>query len=120
MTKHRFKSKTLPAISMVGPVTIWLLVCVAAPLVYVFIMSFCGLDEFYNVSYHFTLNNYKRLADSNYVDIYLHSLIIALTTTVVCILLAYPFAYIIARTKSKRKNLLYMLVIIPFWTNSLF
>ena len=119
MTKHRFKSKTLPAISMVGPVTIWLLVFVAAPLVYVFIMSFCGLDEFYNVSYHFTLNNYKRLADSNYVDIYLHSLIIALTTTVVCILLAYPFAYIIARTKSKRKNLLYMLVIIPFWTNSL-
>ena len=73
----------------------------------------------YNVSYHFTLNNYKRLADSNYVDIYLHSLIIALTTTVVCILLAYPFAYIIARTKSRRKNLLYMLVIIPFWTNSL-
>ena len=33
MTKHRFKSKTLPAISMVGPVTIWLLVFVAAPLV---------------------------------------------------------------------------------------
>ncbi len=119
MTKHRFKSKTLPAISMVGPVTIWLLVFVAAPLVYVFIMSFCGLDEFYNVSYHFTLNNYKRLADANYVDIYLHSLIIALTTTVVCILLAYPFAYIIARTKSRKKNLLYMLVIIPFWTNSL-
>lgn len=61
MTKHRFKSKTLPAISMVGPVTIWLLVFVAAPLVYVFIMSFCGLDEFYNVSYHLRLTIIRDL-----------------------------------------------------------
>ena len=119
MTKHRFKAKTLPALSMVGPVSIWLLVFVAAPLVYVLIMSFCGLDEFYNVSYHFTFANYKRLVNVNYLNIYLHSLIIALVTTVICILVGYPFAYIIARTKSKRKNLLYMLVIIPFWTNSL-
>ena len=36
-----------------------------------------------------------------------------------CILIGYPFSYIIARTKSKKKQLLYMLVIIPFWTNSL-
>ena len=40
-------------------------------------------------------------------------------TTILCILIGYPFSYIIARTKSKRKQLLYMLVIIPFWTNSL-
>ena len=46
-------------------------------------------------------------------------MIIALLTTILCILIGYPFSYIIARTKSKRKQLLYMLVIIPFWTNSL-
>ncbi|MGN0379327.1 MAG: ABC transporter permease [Butyrivibrio sp.] len=119
MTKHTFKAKTLPAISMVGPVTIWLLVFVAAPLVYVLVMSFCGLDQFYNVSYHFTLANYKRLVNADYVKIYGHSLLIAFVTTLICILVGYPFAYIIARTKSKRKSLLYMLVIIPFWTNSL-
>ena len=119
MTKHTFKAKTLPAISMVGPVTIWLLVFIAAPLVYVLVMSFCGLDQFYNVSYHFTLANYKRLVNADYVKIYGHSLLIAFVTTLICILVGYPFAYIIARTKSKRKSLLYMLVIIPFWTNSL-
>lgn len=119
MTKHRFRSKTLPSITMVGPVTIWLLFFVAAPLLFVVIMSFCGIDEFYNVKYQFTFENYVRLFNPDYAKIYLQSLTIALSTTVICVLLAYPFSYLIARTKSRRKNLLYMLVIIPFWTNSL-
>ncbi len=119
MTKHRLKSKTIPAISMVGPVTIWLLFFIAFPLIYVMIMSFCGLDQFYNVSYHFTLENYKRLINPDYAKIYGHSVFIALSTTLICILVGYPFAYLIARTKSKHRNLLYMMVIIPFWTNSL-
>ena len=55
----------------------------------------------------------------DYLKIYARSLVIALMTTVMCIIIGYPFAYIIARTKSRRKKLLYMLVIIPFWTNSL-
>lgn len=119
MTKHKLKAKTIPAVSMVGPVTIWLLFFVATPLIYVVIMSFCGIDQFYNVSYHFTLSNYKRLFNADYVKIYGQSIFIALATTVICILIAYPFSYFIARTKSKYKTLLYMLVIIPFWTNSL-
>ena len=56
---------------------------------------------------------------ADYLKIYGQSIVIALLTTIICILVGYPFAYIIARTKSKRKQLLYMLVIIPFWTNSL-
>ncbi len=119
MTKHKFRSQTLPSITMVGPVTIWLLFFVAAPLIFVLIMSFCKIDEFYNVSYEFTLKNYFRLVDPSYIKIYGQSLIIAFLATFVCIILAYPFSYIIARTKSKKKNLLYMMVIIPFWTNSL-
>ena len=42
-----------------------------------------------------------------------------MVTTILCILIGYPFSYWIARTKSKKKKILYMLVIIPFWTNSL-
>lgn len=117
--KHKLRAKALPAVSMVGPVTVWLLFFVATPLIYVLIMSFCGLDEYYNVSYQFTLKNYRRMFDSDYLIIYGRSILIAFLTTVGCLLLAFPFTYFIARTKSKRKSLLYMLVIIPFWTNSL-
>ena len=118
-SKHQWKSNTLPALVMVGPVSFWMLIFIAVPLIYVLIMSFCSIDEYYNVTYKFTVSNYERLIDIDYLKIYGQSLLIAFLTTFFCILVAYPFSYLIARTKSRRKNLLYMLVIIPFWTNSL-
>jgi len=118
-SKHEWRSNTLPSIIMVGPVTLLLLFLVVAPLIFVGIMSFCKTDAYYNVVYDFTLVNYGKLVSPDYLKIYLQSIFIALITTVICILLGYPFSYIIARTKSKKKSLLYMLVIIPFWTNSL-
>lgn len=118
-SKHEWRSNTLPAAVMVGPVSLWLILLVAVPLIYVAVMSFCSIDEFYNVTFQFTTENYVRLMNADYVKIYGQSLIIALLTTVLCVLIAYPFSWFIARTKSKKKKLLYMLVIIPFWTNSL-
>ncbi len=118
-TKHEFRANTLPALVTVGPVTIIMVLLIAVPLIYVAVMSFCSIDEFYNITFDFTLENYVRLANVDYLKIYAQSIVIALVTTVICILVGYPFSYIIARTKSKKKKILYMLVIIPFWTNSL-
>ena len=117
--KKNFRGNTLPALVMVGPVTLWLLLLVAVPLIYVVFMTFCSLDSNYNLVFTFTLDNYKRLFDANYVQIYGQSLLIAFATTVICIVVGYPFAFLIARVFTKRKAILYMLVIIPFWTNSL-
>jgi len=119
MTKHNLKSNAVPAAVMVGPVALWLSFFVAIPLLYVLVMSFCSIDEHYNVVFKFTLVNYQRLFNPNYIQIYGQSILIAFLTTLICILLAYPFTMIISRTLSKRKTILYMLVIIPFWTNSL-
>ncbi len=118
-SKHEFRSNTLPAMVTVGPVALLLMFLVAAPLILVAVMSFCKTDEYYNVIYEFTAANYTKLVSVEYVKIYARSLLIAFVTTLICVLIGYPFAYIIARTKSKKKKLLYMLVIIPFWTNSL-
>lgn len=118
-SKHEFRANTLPALVTVGPVTLIMVLLIAVPLIYVAVMSFCSIDEFYNVTFDFTFDNYVRLANADYLKIYAQSLIIALLTTVICIFVGYPFSYIIARTKSKKKKILYMLVIIPFWTNSL-
>ena len=100
MNKKRFREKTLPATIMVGPVTLWLILLVAVPLIYILVMSFCSIDQYYNVTFQFTFDNYKHLADSSYIKIYVQSFVIALLTTVICIVLAYPFTYVIARTKS--------------------
>ncbi len=118
-SKHEFRSNTLPAAVMVGPVAVIMIFLVVIPLIYVIVMSFCSVDDYYNVVYRFTLKNYKMLADQQYIHVYVQSLIIATLTTAICVLIAYPFSYLIARTKSRRKQLLFMLVIIPFWTNSL-
>ncbi len=117
--KHQWRSNTLPALLTVGPVTLVLVLLVAIPLIYVVVMRFCSIDQYYNVQLQFTLDNYKRLVSANYMKIYAQSILIAFVTTLLCILIGYPFSYIIARTQSRRKKLLYMLVIIPFWTNSL-
>ena len=118
-SKHEFKSNTMPAMVTVGPVALLLIFLVAAPLVLVAVMSFCQTDEYYNVVYKFTSENYSKLVSADYLKIYAQSLLIAFITTVLCVLIGYPFSYVIARTKSKKKQLFYMLVIIPFWTNSL-
>ena len=46
-TKHEFRSNTLPAFFTVGPVTLLMVLLVAVPLIYVAVMSFCSIDEFY-------------------------------------------------------------------------
>lgn len=119
MIGKKMKASSVSAAVMVGPVTLWLAFFVAVPLLYVFVMSFCSLDQNYNVVFHFTMENYARLFDINYLEIYFQSLVIAFLTTVICLVLAYPFSFLIARTTSRYKAVLYMLVIIPFWTNSL-
>lgn len=118
-SRHEFRANTLPAMLTVGPVTLIMILLIAVPLLYVAVMSVCSLDEYYNVTFKFTLSNYTRLLNADYLKIYIQSIVIALVTTVLCILIGYPFAYFIARIKSKKKKILYMLVIIPFWTNSL-
>ncbi len=117
--RRNFRANTLPALVTVGPVTLWLLAFVAVPLLYILIMGFCTTDEFYNVVYSFTLDNFQAMLDPDYLKIYGQSIVIALLTTIVCLALAYPFSYLISRTFKSKKTLLYMLIIIPFWTNSL-
>jgi spermidine/putrescine transport system permease protein len=116
---RKFRSSVLPILTMVGPVSLWLLFFVAVPLIYVMVMSFCSIDANYDIVFSFTLANYHSLLDVGYLQIYVQSLVIALLATAICLLLGYPFAFLISRTFQSKKTILYMMVIIPFWTNSL-
>ena len=64
--------------------------------------------------------NYISLVqDSLYFNAYLSSLQIAAITTLICLFLAYPFAYFMARSPANRRPALLMLVMLPFWTSFL-
>jgi spermidine/putrescine transport system permease protein len=83
------------------------------------ISSFLGHSDTQFLSLPATFSNYKELNDTIYLRIFNKSFAIAGIATFLCLLLGYPFAYIIARMQSRWKNFLIMLVIIPFWTSSL-
>ena len=59
------------------------------------------------------------MQDSLYVSAYLESIKIALISTIFCLLIGYPMAYYIARSPEQTRNILLMLVILPFWTSFL-
>jgi len=66
------------------------------------------------------LANYRFLfTDSLYVDSFLYSVKIAAISTSLCLVLGYPMALGIARAPPARRNLLLMLIILPFWTSFL-
>ena len=72
------------------------------------------------IHFQIKVDNYLSLAeDSLYVQTYLSSLGFAALTTVICLLLAYPFAYFLARSLADQRPALLMLVMLPFWTSFL-
>lgn len=102
-----------------SPVTFWLVLFFIFPLLFILFISFATRGLYGGIEYTFTLENYTRFFDPLYLKILWDSILIAGFTTLICLVFGYPFAYIIARSPKKYRNLLLMLVIVPFWTNSL-
>jgi putrescine transport system permease protein len=66
------------------------------------------------------VGNYLSLAeDSLYIQTYLSSVKFAAITTAICLVIAYPFAYFMARSPADKRPALLMLVMLPFWTSFL-
>lgn len=118
-SKKKIKSKFAPIISMVGPITFWLSVFVIIPLIYVAFMSFMKRGTYGGISYEFTLSNYKTIFDPLYFKVITNSIKIALTSSIICILIGYPFAYFLSNQPPARRGIFIMLIMIPFWTSSL-
>ncbi|MBA2654656.1 MAG: spermidine/putrescine ABC transporter permease PotB [Gammaproteobacteria bacterium] len=102
-----------------GLIWIWLTVFAFLPIVLVITASLLHRDSMTLLRLPFTVTNYLHLFNNAYVKIFLKSFEIAGLSTLLCLLIAYPFAYLIAQTKVKYRSLLLLLVIIPFWTSSL-
>jgi len=113
------RSHHLRAALLLSPGIFWLTCFFLAPLVIVFLYSFWARGEYGGVEWRFTLGNYARLADPLYFGIFLESCWLALLTTLICLLLGYPFAYALTKVNRRWRNFLLVLVVIPFWSNFL-
>ncbi|MEX2940326.1 spermidine/putrescine ABC transporter permease PotB [Serratia fonticola] len=115
MKKSRNLLQNLVIIGTVG----WLVLFVFLPNLMIIGTSFLTRDDANLVQMVFTLDNYTRLFDPLYGQVMLHSLNMAAIATLCCLLLGYPFAFILARLPERLRPLLLFLLIVPFWTNSL-
>ena len=99
-----------------SPYIIWSGLFIVIPLFLIIFFAFTKSD---NGTYSFTLNNFKELMQPMYFRIFYRSIRLALISTILCLLIGYPAAYIIAKSKASRQSVLLMLVIIPMWMNFL-
>lgn len=87
------------------PMYLWTIVFVFVALLYVIGLSFLSRGEVVGVTGELTLNNYARLASPEYLNVLWKSLKLATMTTVICIVVGYPFGYLMARLNPSRAPL---------------
>ncbi|MFN8630616.1 MAG: ABC transporter permease [Chloroflexota bacterium] len=105
-------------LALLGPGLSWLAVFFALPLVFIFIVSFGQRDAFGDVSFaNPSFQNYLRALEPTFLPTVWNSLRYATLTTILSIVIAYPMAYWISRYGGRRKGLLLVLVMLPFWTS---
>ena len=97
----------------------WLLLFVFIPNVMIIGTSFLTRDEANLIEMTFTMDNYLRLFDPLYAKVLWHSFYMAIVATLICLVVGYPFAYIVAKMPERWRPFMLFLIIIPFWTNSL-
>lgn len=98
---------------------VFLLAFIIIPAGYIVVTSFCRADDLGNISATFTLLNYTKLFSEIYGSVLLNSVRIAFITTVCVFLAAFPLAYIISRMSKKLQIIMMLLIVLPYWTNSL-
>ena len=105
--KLRFSRKTLCI-----PYAVFLLFFVIAPMLVIVFYAFTDKNN------HVSFTNFLQFfSDPMKLSTIVYSVVIALITTVICLLIAYPVACILARSKMKRKHIILLLFVTPMWIN---
>lgn len=114
------KKKIDPAfLVMVGPVSAWMLLLVLIPFIYILVISFMKRSTYGGVELGFTLENVLQVLELSNLKVFGQSVLMAFVTTVICILIAYPFAYFVAQKSAVVKTVIMAMVMVPFMISSL-
>ena len=119
MEEEKGSGWSLRLAGLLAPVTFWLGLFFLVPLLFILAYSFGTSGVYGGITLGFNPGNYLRVFDPLYLEIVGRTLVIALINTFLCLVLGYPLAYFIAFKGGSRKNVLILLVMIPFWTSLL-
>lgn len=103
---------------MITLVVVWLFLFALVPQLGVVFVAFLTSSPERMFELPFSLHSFSRLFDPIFLKILWDSIFLASTSTILCLLVGYPFAYGIATAKENWRPFLLLLIIIPFWTNS--
>lgn len=104
---------------MLLPLYMFTIVFILGPLVYMVVLSFLQRAETWGVTNQLTLKNYMDILEPVYLQTFAESFKLAILSTVLIMLIGYPFGYFMAKLTAKWKKRTMMLLMIPFWTSSL-
>ena len=104
--------------SLFGPGVLFLIAFFLIPLLIMFVYSVMPRGEYGGVERGFTLESYQRFFVPIYLTILIRTFVVSTICTVICLVLGYPVAYVIARS-GRWKNFFLFLVVLPFWTSFL-
>lgn len=97
----------------------WLVLFFAVPLGIVFVYSFSEVVSLTETRLTWTLDNYLRIGQPEILTLMWRSLWLAGLSTIICLVIGYPTALVIATAPARWKPWLLLIIILPFWTNLL-
>ena len=101
------------------PYIVWAAMMLILPMALIALYSFMKQGNEI-ISFSFTLEHYKKFfTDPDFLLILWRSLVIAIKTTIICLLIGYPAAYFISRCSEKVQNLIVLCITLPTWINAL-
>ena len=113
------RKNAITAAGLVGPATVYVAIGLLVPLAFLFRYS---LNQFVPGKFMvdaLTIENYvKFFTDIYYTAVLTRTVRIAFITTAICLLMGFPLAYVLARTRTRYKNLLIMLVVLPLFVGN--
>lgn len=111
------KLKKNPGPVYAWPMGLWFTVFFVVPLLIILVYSFLKKALYGGVDWQFSLEAYRQMFNPNYAIVLFRTIKLSLISTLITILLALPCGYAVAR--SSKQTLILILIMIPFWTNSL-
>lgn len=102
---------------LTAPTLLWLILFFVVPSIAMVVISFRPASMYGGVGEGWTLDAWRALGNPNYPIILWRTVWLSLVTTVICLALALPIAFVLGRMQGKWRAILLMIVIVPFWTN---
>lgn len=111
------KKNRLREIYLTAPTFVWLIIFFLIPTIIIYAFAFRPADFYGGIEPGISFEAFKSLAKKSYFIVLWRTFWLSIATTIICIFLALPISYYIARASKKIQSLLLLLVVLPFWSS---